>query len=669
MEKEKIRQKIEKLRETIRHHDYKYYIEDAPAIADAEYDKLLRELVDLEKAHPEFVMLDSPSQRVGGTVLELFPTLKHKVPMLSMDNTYSAQELREFDARVKKFLSVQNVEYVVELKIDGVSVSLTYKDGLFVQGATRGDGFVGDDITSNLRTMRSIPLRLAAEKNAGIPKLIEVRGEVYMTKKGFLELNKGRKKLEEPLFVNPRNAAAGSLKLLDPKIVAKRHLEVFLWGMGYSEGISFTTHYELLEYFKKLGIRTNPNIKKCRNIQEAIDYCDEWEPKREKLSYDIDGMVIKLNSLKDRQRLGATAKAPRWMIAYKFPARRVSTKLKDIIVQVGRTGTLTPVAELEPVFVSGSTVSRATLHNFEELERKDIRIGDTVLIEKAGEIIPQVVEVLKQKRTGKEKKFHTPKACPDCGTKVEKIPEEVAVRCPNIFCPAQAKEALRHFASRGAMDIEGMGEAIVDVLVDKKLVKDYAGIYTLKHRDIAALERMGTKSAQNLIDAIEKSKDRPLAKLIYAFGIRHVGSTSAEVLADNFNSIDEIKKASVEELSNMHGIGEIMGESIYEFFKKDRTLAVLEKLRKANVKLAGVTPKVKGKLSGLAFVITGTLENYTRLEAQDLLKSKGAKVSDSVSKNTDYVVAGADAGSKLEKARKLGIKAIGEKEFIKLLNQ
>lgn len=691
---ESVAKKIEKLREEIRQHDYKYYVENSPVISDEAYDKLMRELIELEKSHPELVTPDSPTQRVGGEPacaaggasrhLEGFKTVKHRVPMLSMDNTYSADELREFDARVKRFLKSDEVDYVVELKIDGVSVSLTYEDGLFVRGATRGDGENGDDVTANLKTIRAIPLGLRSlpegqaerprrelrSEGTKLPKLIEVRGEVYLDKENFIKINKEKETLEEPLFANPRNAAAGSLKLLDPKVVAQRRLSIFQWGAGAIEGVSFKTQYDILEFYKKSGLRVNPHVKRCDDIDEVIRYCDEFEPKRHKLEYAIDGMVVKVNSFTQQKALGATAKSPRWMIAYKYPAQKVTTKVKGIEVNVGRTGALTPVAILEPVFVSGSTVSRASLHNFDEMARKDIRIGDVVLIEKAGEIIPQVVEVLRDKRKGAEHKFPIPFKCPACGAKAIKSGDEVALRCENVFCPAQVKEGIRHFASRSAMDIENLGVAIIEQLVDKDLVKDYGDIYYLEYDDIVSLERMADKSARNLLEGIEKSKANAVYKLIYGLGIRHVGLHSAEVLAEALHSIDAIKNASEEELASISGIGDVAGGSIYKFFKSKETQRVLDKLKRAGLKMEekkGARVRGQGtKLSGMAFVVTGSLQGYSRQEAHDLIRSKGGMVGEGVSKATDYLVVGESPGSKLDKAKKLGVKVIDETEFRRL---
>jgi DNA ligase (NAD+) len=677
MDKKGIKKKIDKLRELINYHDRKYYAENRPEISDQEYDRLIKQLKKLEQAHPEFIAPDSPTQRVSGEVLEGFKSVEHRVPMLSMDNTYSADEIREFDKRVRKNLGVAKLDYIVELKIDGVSISLLYEKGKFVRGATRGDGFKGDDITVNLKTIRSLPLNINTKKGTKIPILFEARGEVYMPRKAFLEINKEKEKNGEELFANPRNAAAGSLKLLDSSIVSKRHLNMWIYGVGYTEGAAFKTQFEALEFLKEAGFRTNPHIRRCRSIEEAIAYCDEWEGKKDSLEYDIDGMVIKVDSFLHQRELGETTKSPRWMIAYKFPAERRETALEDIIVQVGRTGTLTPVAVLKPVELSGSVVSRATLHNQDEIMRKDIRIGDHVIIEKAGEIIPQVVEAVKSKRKGTEKKFSMPKKCPACGGKVENIEGEVALRCENLRCPAQLKERIIHFASRDAMDIEGMGEAIVNQLVDKKMVEDYGDIYYLKHEELAGLERMADKSASNLVSAIEKSKSNNLNRLIFGLGIRHVGVRAAWILASCFGSLDKIAQAKIEEFDEIEEIGPVMARSIFNFFQTKENRRVIEKLKKAGVNIENReqrTPYHKGtwqaenrELEGKMFVVTGSLEGFTRQEIEEIIRAHGGNASSSVSKNTDFLIAGKEPGSKLDKAKSMGVKVIGEEEFKKML--
>jgi len=663
----RLEKEIDSLRKIIRHHDRLYYVLDKPEISDREYDLLYRKLKDLESANPDLVTTDSPTQRVGAKAVKSFPTVKHIAPMQSLDNTYSADEIKQFDERVRKNLKDEKFEYVVELKFDGVSTSLLYKNGSFVLGATRGDGLEGEDVSMNLKTIRSIPL-VFDEDVKSVPELIEVRGEVYMTKKALGKINAEKTKRGEELFANPRNAAAGSLKLLDSSIVADRGLDIFIWGVGHYEGIKFTKHSEVLEYLKTCGFRVNPHYKVCRTIEEVIEYCDSWEPKRDKLDFDIDGMVLKVNSLAQRDKLGSTTKSPRWAIAYKFPAEQAVTEVTDIIVGVGRTGAITPVAVLKPVHLSGTTVSRASLHNFDEIERLGLLIGDKVRVEKSGEIIPKVLGVVKEKRTGEEKAFHLPSKCPACGSKLVREAGEVALRCANVACPAQIKEAVLHFASRDAMDIEGLGEAVTEALVDKKLIKDYADIYYLKPAQIENLERMAEKSARNLMDAIEKSKSSDLNRLIYALGIRHVGEHSAWILAGRYNSIEKLSSASIEDLTGLHEIGTVMAASIYNFFKSKENVKVLEKLKDAGVKMSGSLKKEGvGVLSGKNIVLTGGLKSFSRSEAEELVRKAGGNPSSSVSKNTDFLVAGEEAGSKLDKARTLGVRIIDESEFKKLI--
>lgn len=670
MKKDEVREQIERLREEIRHHDRLYYVENKPEISDQQYDALLKKLEKLEKENPRFITPESPTQRVAGEPVGGFAVVEHKARMLSMDNTYNHGELREFDARVKKNLGGERYEYVVELKIDGVSVALTYERGKLIRGATRGDGFKGDDITVNLKTIRSIPLRLEVSSAVDVPNFMEVRGEVYMRHESFEKINKEKEKAGEELFANPRNAAAGSLKLLDPRLVAKRGLDIFMHSFGYAEGAVFKSQHELLKKLKEMGFRVNPNYKRCEDIDEALKFCDVWQKKREELEYDIDGMVVKVDSFAQQKRLGTTTKSPRWMIAYKYPAERVETKLLDIRIQVGRTGALTPVAVLKPVFVAGTTVTHASLHNQDEIERKDVRIGDTVTIEKAGEIIPQVVEVIKAKRTGKERKFEMPKKCPVCGAPTKREEGEVAFRCENVFCPAQLKENLIHFASRSAMDIEGLGEAMVDQLVDKKLVKDYSDIYYLKFEQLRALERMGDKSAKNLIDAIEKSKENRLNRLMYALGIRHVGEHIADVLAKRFHSIDKLSEQTLEGLTAVQEIGPVVAESILEFFGNRASRKVLDRLAKAGVKMEEKPASASSsRLAGKTFVFTGELKNYSRADAEQMVRDMGGSASSSVSKKTDFVVAAEAPGSKYEKARRLGVKIIDEKEFEKIIKE
>ncbi|MEE8359601.1 MAG: NAD-dependent DNA ligase LigA [Candidatus Omnitrophota bacterium] len=667
MSNDKARREIENLRKIIEKHDRLYYIENRPHISDQEYDLLMKKLKALEGKHHDLVTPDSPTQRVGGKPIKGFKTVKHIVPMLSMDNTYSADELREFDKRVRKNLPGQKVEYVVELKIDGASVSLLYMDGMLEVGATRGDGINGDGITRNIKAIKSVPLHIQGD--GGVPELIEVRGEIFMSYKTFDRLNKeAREEGLEP-FANPRNAAAGSMKLLDPNIVAKRRLDIFIYGIGHVEGAGFKTQSEVLSFLKERHFKVNPERSRFDEIEEVIRYCDKWEKKKNDLDYHIDGMVIKVDSFKQQRALGVTTKSPRWLISYKFPAERVSTKLLDIKVQVGRTGALTPVALLEPVHVSGSTVSRSTLHNFDEIRRLDVKIGDTVIIEKSGEIIPKVIKVVKEKRTGHEKCFKVPVKCPICASKVVKDEGEVALRCENVSCPALLKNSVLHFASRNAMDIEGLGDAVVNQLVDKNIIRDYGDLYYLTADKLERLERMAKKSAQNLTDGIEKSKGNPLSRFIFALGIRHVGVHAAWVLARRLHSIENIAKQPVDDLTRIHEIGDVMAVSIYNFFRERANKAVLKKLKDAGVKMEEPAKKTRSsKLEGKTIVVTGTLSSYSRDEIELLIRELGGNASSSVSKKTDFLLAGDSAGSKLGKARKLGVKVIGEDDFKKLIS-
>ena len=654
----------------IRRHDRLYYVEARPEISDQAYDRLLKQLEELERRFPELVTPDSPTQRVAGEPLKIFPVVKHRVPMLSMDNTYSHEELRAFDTRVRKWLGDEAPTYVVELKHDGVSVSLTYRHGRFVRGATRGDGVHGDEITANLRTIRSIPLVVEPPAHGVLPTFMEVRGEVYMPRRAFESLNRAKAKAGEPLFVNPRNAAAGSLKLLDPRLVAERQLEIFVYRAVAVEGRTLASHHEILTFLKEAGFRVNPHWKWCASIEEALRACDSWERKRESLDYDIDGMVIKVDSLAQQERLGVTAKSPRYLIAYKFPAERVTTKLTAIEVQVGRTGTLTPVAVLEPVFVAGTTVSRASLHNEDEIARKEVRIGDWVMIEKAGEIIPQVVEVVKAKRTGHEQRFRMPTRCPACGGPVTRDPEEVAVRCESVSCPAQLKERLIHYAQRTAMDIEGLGDVMAEQLVNAGLVKDVGDLYRLTKDQLLTLERMGDLSAENLLKGIEASKRRPLGRLIFALGIRHVGSVAAEALAQRFGSLERLGSATAEALEAIDQVGPVMARTVVEAFKSAGLRRVIGKLQAAGVQTEMTRPRgVPQTLAGLTVVVTGTLHQYSRAQAEEAIRAHGGSVGSSVTKRTSYVVVGEAPGSKSDKARALGIPVLDEAEFTRLLTK
>jgi len=665
MDKDKVKKEIEKLRKEINFHNYRYYVLNDPVISDYEYDMLLKRLIALEEKYPEFITPDSPTQRIGGEPLKEFPTVTHDPPMLSLDNTYSYDELKEFDKRVRK--QVAKVEYLVEQKVDGVAVALRYEKGRLVLGATRGDGTRGDNITQNLKTIKTIPLQILSEN----PNLqnIEVRGEVYLTKKQFELLNKEREEEGEPLFANPRNAAAGSLKLLDPKLVAARNLDAFIHTVPKPPSKKFHSDFQMLGLLKEAGFKVIPHSNLFTSINEVIDYCEDWDKKREDLPYEVDGMVVKVDNFLEREELGETIKSPRWAVAYKYPPKQATTKIKRIYLQVGRTGTVTPVAEFEPVFLSGSTIAHSTLHNFDEIRRKDIREGDTVIIQKAGEVIPQVVKVVTDKRTGKEKVFKIPEKCPVCQSKLFRQADEVAYRCVNASCPAQIKRRIEHFASRSAMDIEGLGTVMVNTLVDKGLVKDFADIYHLKKEDLLKLERMGEKSAQNLITAIEKSKQQPYARLLYALGIRHVGVHAARILAQAFPTIDDLQKAPLEKIASIRGIGPTVAESIKNFFADKKNTELIARLKKVGLKFAAEKPKGAQIFAGKTFVLTGALEHYTREQATELIVSLGGNVSSSVSKNTDYVVAGKDPGSKYDKAVALGIKIISEKELEKMIKE
>jgi DNA ligase (NAD+) len=666
-----IEKNIEKLREEINYHNYRYYILDDPSISDAEYDQLMKELMEWEKKYPQYITSASPTQRVGIEPVPEFTTVQHITPMLSLTNAFSSEELRAFDQRIKKLIPQPKLDYVVELKIDGLAVALVYENGIFVRGATRGDGITGEEITSNLKTIKTIPLKLFGDD---LPSHLEIYGEVYMKKSDFKKLNEDRMKNEESLFANPRNAAAGSVRQLDPHITAQRHLETFIYQATFPEGPKFNNHMEVLNYLKKIGFKVNPYIEFCSDIDSAINYCQRWIEKRKELDYEIDGMVIKINSLKMREELGLTTRSPRWAIAYKFPAQQVTTKIQDIIVQVGRTGALTPVAMLDPVKISGSVVQRATLHNEDEIRRKDIRIGDTVLVQKAGEVIPEVVKVIKEKRTGKEKEFVMPSKCPVCGAKVFRLEGEVVSRCNSLTCLAQLKERIRHFASRNAMDIEGLGPAIIDQLVGNGLIKNVSDLFFLKRDDLISLERMAEKSADNLRNAIEKSKNRSFANLIYGLGIRYVGVHTSEVITRYFPTLDKLRKVNLEELIEVNEIGPKIAESIVLFFKEKENLDIIERLRSADLNFGQKEEKKRKKkraqiFTGKQFVLTGTLKDFTRTQVTEIIGELGGRVTSSVSKKTDYVVVGEDPGSKYQKAKKLGITIIDEEEFKKLIDK
>lgn len=658
-------ERIVALRSEIVEHNRRYYEEAAPTISDREYDRLYRALSDLEARFPQFVTPDSPTRRVGEAPLKAFSQITHRAPMLSLDNTYSEEEVGAFYRRIEKLLPNEKIPVVVEPKVDGVAVSLLYEAGRLKYAATRGDGTTGDDITQNIRTIRTLPKQLKGVA----PRIFEVRGEVFMTKEGFARLNAERSEVGLPVFANPRNSAAGSLKQLDPAITARRPLGIIFYGTGVVEGLELTHHSKLFPLLRKLGLPCSERWWSAESLEEILGAIRELERIRHDFIYETDGAVVKVDALTQRESLGMTAKSPRWAMAFKYEAEQVETKLLDILIQVGRTGVLTPVAALQPVVVSGSTVARATLHNEDEIERKDIRIGDTVVIEKAGEVIPAVVRVRTDLRDGSEKKFRMPTKCPVCGSKVVKDEGQVAIRCVNAQCPAQLKRRVEHFAGRGAMDIEGLGEALVEQLVSRGLVREVSDIYRLTKEDLAGLERMGEKSVANLIGAIESSKKQPLWRLLFGLGILHVGVSAARALAEHFSHLDALMDATAEALQRIPDVGEVVGASIAQFFREPANREMIDKLRAAGLRLTS-EPKpaaaADSKIKGTTWVITGTLSRPRDEIAEEIVR-QGGKVSGSVSKKTSYVLAGEEAGSKLEKAKKLGIKIIGEGEFRKLV--
>ncbi|MGI6514771.1 MAG: NAD-dependent DNA ligase LigA [Syntrophomonadales bacterium] len=658
-----MKERIEQLRDQIRKHDYHYYVLDSPLITDREYDELLAELKSLEAEYPELVTPDSPTQRVGGEPLPGFTTVRHRVPLLSLDNTFSREELVEFNRRIQARLFPEEISYVCELKIDGVSIALIYEDGLLTSAATRGDGVVGENVTQNVRTIRTLPLRLRDP----VPRL-EVRGEIYIAKQDFVRLNREREERGEKTFANPRNSAAGSLRQLDPRVTASRPLKAFIYDLLYLEGPEICDQAEVLDFLRSQGFPVNPHWRLVSGIDEIWDYCQEWRERRHELDYETDGVVVKLNPLKTRETMGFTAKSPRWATAFKFPAEEKETRILEIELNVGRTGVITPTAVMTPVLIGGSVVSRASLHNFDLMRERDIRVGDWVIIHKAGDIIPEVIRPLVEKRTGKEEPFPVPDKCPVCAATVIRFEGEVAYRCDNINCPARLKESLIFFASREAMDIEGMGPAVVDQLVDRNLVQNVADLYSLSLEDLLTLDKTGKKKATNLLEAIEASKSRPLSRLLHALGIRFVGGKTARIVAERFRDIDVIAALSEQSLMQVPEIGAKIAASLVSFFEEPENLETIEKLKAAGVNTKEVVVTgAEGPLSNKTLVLTGSLESLTRNEATELIERHGGRVSSSVSRKTDYVVAGTDPGSKLDKARQLGIPVLTESEFLELI--
>lgn len=662
MTKEQAKKEIERLRREIEEHNYRYYVLAQPVISDYEFDQLMKRLEELERHFPELITPDSPTQRVGGEPVKESATVTHTVPMLSLDNTYSYDELREFDNRVRKVVS--KPIYLVQQKVDGVAVSLRYDNYSFALGATRGDGYRGEDITQNLKTINSIPLRLRKELS-GFERF-EVRGEVYLSRQEFARLNKEREEEGLPVFANPRNAAAGTLKLLNPREVKKRRLECFIHTIPKPPG-HCTRDIETIEFLKELGFRITPPSLLFDDIEGVIEFCARWQAEKTKLPYDVDGMVIKLDRYADREELGTTEKSPRWAVAYKYPPEAKETRVRRIVLNVGRLGTVTPVAELDPVFLSGTTVTHATLHNIDEVERLDVRDGDTVVVHKAGEIIPQVLKVVKEKRPPGTSKFKMPGRCPVCGTKLFKEADEVAWRCVNASCPAQLVARLLYFGSRAALDIEGLGEKLATQLVGTGLVHNFADLYDLKLEQLVKLERMGKKSAENFLRALGESKSRPFYRVLFGLGIRHIGIHAARLLAQHFGSIDRLMSARAKDVAQIPGIGPAVAESLKNFFSDRENLELIVRLRKAGLQLEEERALGPKPLAGKKFVLTGTLGHFTREEAIEQIVTLGGNVSSSVSRNTDYVVVGKDPGSKLEKARSLGVKTLDESEFLKLL--
>jgi DNA ligase (NAD+) len=657
------KKRIQKLREDVVFHEKKYYVDNDPQISDYEFDMLIKELANLERQFSDLITPESPTQRVGEQPLEGFASVEHSTPMLSLDNCYTMEELREFEERIRKIIPTEKITYVAELKIDGLGISVIYRDGKFAQAITRGDGLRGDDVTPNVKTIRSFPLAIPQSGE------FEVRGEIYLPFPSFRKINRRRENEELPLFVNPRNAAAGSIRLLDPKEVAARMLDVFLYTL-FVEGEEKESQWQNLQTMKKLGLKINPHSRRCSSLDAVISYYEEWKERRDALDYDVDGIVIKVDSVEQQRLLGSTAKFPRWAISFKFPARQATTRIKDIVVQVGRTGALTPVAVFEPVKLSGTTISRSTLHNEDEIRRKDIRVGDFVLIERSGDVIPKVVLVMKEKRTGREIPFAFPKICPVCHTEVFRPEDEAVARCINPSCPAKLKESLLHYSSRRAMNIETLGIALVNQLLEKHLVQTIPDLYALRYEDLVNLDRMGPKSSQNLLDEIEKSKGMDLDRLIYALGIRFVGERTAQAIASHFRDLDSLAKALPEELIHIEDVGPKVAESIVFFFHQPKNTALLDKLREAGVNFfsQAEASSEEGPLSGQTFVLTGKLAQFSREEARKEIEQRGGTITSTVSRKTDYVIAGAEPGAKLEKAQKLGVPVLDEKDFLALIS-
>jgi DNA ligase (NAD+) len=662
-----VAREVDELRRQLHEHNYRYYVLDDPLIADAEYDALFQRLVELEAAHPELVTPSSPTQRIGAPPLAKFETVRHSVPMLSLTNAGDRDQVREFEERITRMLGRPDpIEYVAEPKMDGVAVELVYEKGVLTVGSTRGDGVHGENVTQNIKTIRSAPLVLQHDGPVAVPKLLEVRGEAFLPIAAFRRLNREREDAGEPPFANPRNATAGSLKQLDPRVTASRPLDLVCHGAGRIEGRRFTTHWELLQALRGWGLKPVPESRLCPDLDAVFAFFDDIEARRDRLPYEVDGLVIKVNSLAIQAELGEISRSPRWAVAFKFKPRQATTRVRSITAHVGRTGTLTPVAELDPVQVGGVTVKSASLHNMDEIERKDIRIGDTVLLERAGDVIPYVVKVITEKRTGRERRFRMPATCPVCGADVVREDEEVAYRCIGPACPAKLKEGLMFFASRGAMDIEGLGEKLVDQLVDQGLVRDVADLYALGEAELVGLERMGKKSAQNLLAAIARSTHTTLPRLLVALGIRHVGETTARTLAAHFGTLERLMAASEEELQEVHDIGPEVAASIRRYFQQPAARHLVKKLEDAGVRIAE-TATPKGHLRGKTFVLTGGLDSMSRGEAQRRIEALGGRIGSGVSKATDYVVVGHEPGTKLDKARKLKVPTLDERAFLDLL--